>query len=143
MGFWLSTLTLLVVAAVAAYLGYRFNRRLMESNHRWEEYRHLVISGEKFCDELLEHMARYQQAGSFDTREKILSGQIYVSVQLMAKLIKEHFTVDNDIKNTLRGVVDIVTDHYTPEIPPDQGWIVESTGLIIELRFAFSGTKPT
>ena len=141
MDFWLSTLALLVAAIVTAYLGRHFNRDLMKSNHQWEEHRYLAISGEKFCDELLGHMVRYPQEGSFDAREVILSGHINVSIQLIAQFIKEHFTHDNDIKNIFRSLVS-VTNHRTPETPPDHGWIAESTGLIIELRFAFLGSKP-
>ena len=142
MDFWLSTLALLIVATVAAYLGYRFNRRLMESNHQWEEHRHLIISGEKFCDELLEHVARYKQTNSSDVRAEILSGRIHVSVQLMAQLIKEHFPGDNNMKRLFGAAIVTITNYRMTEVPPDQSWIVQSTGVIIELRFAFLGAKP-
>ena len=141
MDFWLSTLALLIVATVAAYLGYRFNGRLMESNHRWEEHRHLVIFGEKICDELLDYVSRYQQMDSSDVRAEILSGQIYVSIQLMAKLIREHFAGNNDMKGILIMVLRAITSYDMSEKPPGRDWIVLSTGLIIELRLEFSGSK--
>ena len=136
-----SALALLFAAVVAAYLARYFNQNLMKFNHRWEEHRHLIISAEKFCDELLEHVVSYQQTDSSDAKAKILSGQISISVQLITQFIKENFIRDDRMKLLLLAIIDTVTNHDTQDNPSDQDWVARSAGLIIELRFAFSSAK--
>ena len=139
----LSSGAVLVAAIVAACLGYHFNRGLMTSNQQWEKNRHLILSGEKFCDELLQHVALYQQTSSPETRAQILLGQIHISIQLITAFVSANFAHDNNIKRISKTAIHVITYHPLPEDLPDWDWTMMTAGTIIKLRFAFSDAKLT
>ena len=141
--FILSSGAVLVAAIVAASLGYHFNRRLMTSNQQWEKNRHFVMSGEKFCDELLEHVALYQQTDSPDARAQILLGKVYISVQLITQFIQANFDHDDNLKRMSKTTDRLITFYPTEKGMPDPAWITLTVGTIIKLRFAFSNAQIT
>ena len=141
--FILSSGAVLVAAIVAASLGYHFNRRLMASNQQWEKNRHLIMSGEKFCDELLQHVARYQQANSPEDKTQILFGRIHISSQLITQFIQANFAHDDHMKRMSKTAIHIITFYTMSEEPPGQDWAMVTAGLIIKLRCAFSDAQLT
>ena len=142
--FWQDALPLLFAAIVATLLGYFFNRWLMKSTQKWQENQHLIRSGEKFCDDLLELATRYWYLdlsySKSNTEAKILSRKISASVVLITHFIDENFTNDASIKNDLKKMVIHVTggDFSVFNRGPDEDRAALSTGSIIQLRFAFS-----
>ena len=141
--FILSSGAVLVAAIVAASLGYHFNRRLMTSNQQWEKNRHFVMSGEKFCDELLEHVARYQQTNSLDVKAQILLGPIHISTKLITEFVQENFAHDDNMKRMSKKAAHFITFCPLSGEPSSHDWITLTAGAIIKLRFAFSNAQIT
>ena len=141
--FILSSGAVLVAAIVAASLGYHFNRRLMASNQQWEKNRHLILSGEKFCDELLEHMALYQQTDSPNAKIQILLGPVHTSIQLIDQFVYSNFAHDDNLKRMSKTTDRLITFYPAEEEMPDHAWITLTIGTIIKLRFAFSDAQIT
>ena len=116
----------------------------MKSNQQWEKNRHLILSGEKFCDELLEHIALYQQTDSPNAKTQILLGPVHNSIQLIDKFILTNFIHDNNLKRMSKTTNRWIT--FYPEQKeglPDHDWAMMTAGAIIKLRFAFSDAKLT
>ena len=141
--FILSSGAVLVAAIMAACLGYHFNRRLMASNQQWEKNRHLILSGEKFCDELLRHVAIYQQTDSPDVKAQILLGPIHISIKLITEFVQENFTHDDNMKHISKRAAHFITFCPLPGEPSNHDWVTLTAGTIIKLRFAFSDAQLT
>ena len=148
---WLQTLPLLVVAItgviIAAVLGYYSNHRLKKLTQSWEERRHLIASGEKFCDDLMETTLLYwhMSHGTAKTVDlEILMGRISASIVLIIRFVNENYDNDINTKNALKEAIANITggDFSKLNRPPDQHRAVMSVNSIIDLRFAFSGAKP-
>ena len=142
--FWQDALPLLFAAIVATLLGYVFNRWLMKSTQKWQENQHLVGSGEKFCDDLLELVTLYWHmdltTSKRRTEAKILSGKITASILLITRFVNENFAADANIKNDLKkAVVHVTGGNFSVfDRHPDENQSALSAGSIIQLRFAFS-----
>ena len=141
--FILSSGAVLVAAIMAASLGYHFNRRLMTSNQQWEKHRHLILSGEKFCDELLEHMSLYQQTDSPNAKTQILLGPVHTSIQLINQFILANFAHDDNLQRMSKTTDRLITFYPTEQGIPDPAWITLTVETIIKLRFAFSDAQIT
>ena len=147
MSYWpfiLSSGAVLVAAIVTVGLGHHFNLRLMKSNQQWEKNRHLILSGEKFCDELLGHMSLYQQTDSPNAKTQILLGPVHNSIQLINKFILTNFSHDDTLKRMSKTTNRWIT--FYPEQKeglPDHDWAMMTAGTIIKLRFAFSDAQIT
>ena len=116
----------------------------MKSNQQWEKNRHLILSGEKFCDELLEHIALYQQTDSPNAKTQILLGPVHISTQLLDQFILANFAHDDNLQRMSKMTSRWIT--FYPEQKeglPDHDWAMMTAGAIIKLRFAFSDAKLT
>ena len=142
--FWQNALPLLFAAVVATLLGYCFNRWLMKSTQQWQENQHLIRSGEKFCDDLLELTTRYWHMDLTvigpKIEAKILSGKINASILLITRFINENFATNDSMRIDLKNMVVSVTggNYAVFNRLPDENRSSESAGSIIQLRFAFS-----
>ena len=142
--FWQHALPLLFAAVVATLLGGLFSRWLMKSTQQWEENQHLIRSGERFCDELLESVTLYWHMDltivEARTEAKILSAKINASVLLITRFVNENFVTNAEMRNDLIEMVIHVTggNYSVFDRLPDENRSGESAGSIIQLRFAFS-----
>ena len=142
--FWQHALPLLFAAVIATLLGGLFSRWLMKSTQQWEENQHLIQSGERFCDELLESATLYWHMDltlvGARTEAKILSSKIDASVLLITRFVNENFANDVNMGDDLRQVhIHVTGGNFSVfSRPPDEDRSALSAGSIIQLRFAFS-----
>ena len=131
-----------VAGAIAgAVVGHCFNWYMVKSAQQWEEHRHLITSGEKFCDELLRLVEHYWGAHSSTISPDTKSGfavEIGTYILLLTKFVEENFATHPGMQETLEQVIDVTNNSYP--ISPPKVWR-ERVGPIIELRFAFSNAK--
>lgn len=135
-------------AAVGAIVAHYLNWYIVKSTQKWEKHRHVIVSGEKFCDELLERVIRYWRADlpiailnrhdSIMTKAEI-SGEISTSVLLITRFAKENFSTHAGIQEKMDKIINITNNNY-PMSHPDN--LSDYVGPIIDLRFAFSSAKP-
>ena len=131
-----------VAGAVAgAVVGHCFNWHIVKSTQQWERHRHLIASGEKFCDELLRLVERYWAADpstiSPGARSRIAM-EISTYTLLITQFVDENFDTHPSMKKTLNEVIKVTNNSYP--LSPSEDWH-ERVGPIIELRFAFSSAK--
>ena len=115
----------------------------MKSNQQWEKNRHLILSGEKFCDELLGHMSLYQQTDSPNAKTQILLGPVHTSIQLIDKFILANFSHDDNLKRMSKTTERLITFYPEQKELPDHDWAMMTARFIIKLRFAFSNAQIT
>ena len=145
-----------VGAFVAALVTHIFNSRMVKSNRRWQENRHLITCCEKFCDDLLECAGQYwfidltpsySRAGkminSRAPEAKILSGKITASIVLITNFIEENFTHDINIQKMLKKMIGEVTggDFGVQSRPADHDRVARSIGSIVKFRGALTNAK--
>lgn len=136
-----------VGAVVGAVIGHCFNWHIVKSTQQWEQHRHLITSGERFCDELLKHVERYWGADWVTARHARVedAAGISISILLITRFVQENFAADANMQKTVVKIIDVTGDNY----PKSSSKTMSREDLskrvwpIIELRLSFSSAKQT
>ena len=147
----MNTLPTLVIFLTAALTGalagagvtFLANWFIMESRQKWDEQQYLVGLVRTLCKELLILTTRYNQMNSTSTEAKILSAEIIVHIDLIAKFIDDNLTQDANIQKAMKSVMSLTEgDFATTRRLADADWTAKSIRTITQLHFSLLNAKP-
>ena len=147
----MNTLPTLVIFLTAALTGalagagvtFLANWFIMKSRQKWDEQQYLVGLVRTLCKELLILTARYNQMNSTSTEAKILSAEIIVHIDLIAKFIDDNLTQDANIQKAMKSVMSLTEgDFATTRRLADADWTAKSIRTITQLHFSLLNAKP-
>ena len=147
----MNTLPPLVIFLTAALTGalagagvtFLANWFIMKSRQKWDEQQYLVGLVRTLCKELLILTTRYNQMNSTSTEAKILSAEIIVHIDLIAKFIDDNLTQDANIQKAMKSVMSLTEgDFATTRRLADADWTAKSIRTITQLHFSLLNAKP-
>ena len=135
-------------AAFAAICAYFFNARLARRTREWESKRHVVLTAERFCDELMALAVEYwseKSSDETDAKSRLSVNRIAAYNHFLYCFLRENFPRNADILEKFGRMAGVVAggNFGAAKREPDAERVALSVAAIVDLRLATSRPAKT